>query len=217
MTYEIKHVAEEIYTIKDIIPVSYQNAIIDRMQGENFFPWFLLHKIGHKDYFTADQKDIYIDPNVTDDSGFFHIIQDDTEIRSAHYDFFRMILEFYCEKTGKTIDQIFRIRARYTSPSPGHDSTKYAAPHIDYPNNSDYTTLIYYVNDADGDTILFDKMFNPQTDVYNPVLNEKITEVYRHTPKKGEALIFNGHRYHSGNFPIKHSSRIVLNFDFLEY
>ena len=44
MTYKIKHVAEEIHMIKDIIPVSYQNAIIDRMQGENFFPWFLFFR-----------------------------------------------------------------------------------------------------------------------------------------------------------------------------
>ena len=60
-------------------------------------------------------------------------------------------------------------------------------------------------------------MFDPNSDVYNPILNEKINEVYRHTPKKGQALIFNGHRYHSGNFPINCSSRIVLNFDFLEH
>lgn len=217
MSYQIINITEEIFIIKNLIPTSFQHAIVDRMQGSNYFPWYLLHKIGHKDYFTANQKDIYLDTNITDDAGFFHIIQDDTEIRSAHYDFFRMILEFYSEKTGKTIDQIFRIRARYTNPSPGHNETKYAAPHIDYPNNKDYTTLIYYVNDADGDTVLFDKMYNPATDVYNPVLTEKISEVYRHTPKQGEAVVFNGHRYHSGNFPINCGSRIVLNFDFLEH
>lgn len=212
MTYQIVNILDEIMLIENLIPATFQNAIVSRVQGVNYFPWYLLHKIGHKDY-----EDLqYVDKNVTDDSGFYHMIYDENISQSEYYDFFRAILEFYCEKTGKVIERILRIRARYTHPVNGHNKNKYAAPHVDFNSEVPYTTLVYYVDDSDGDTILFDKKFDYKKDKYDPIVKDQLSEVYRLTPKKGNALIFDGHRYHAGNFPINYSSRIIINFDFIE-
>lgn len=60
--------------------------------------------------------------------------------------------------------------------------------------NMDKWSIVYYVNDADGDTILF----YPDEEV-------------RVKPKRGQALIFPSHIKHAGSNPQKSMERIVLN------
>lgn len=213
MTIQITNIKDEILIINKIIPESFQDAIIDRVQGTNFFPWFLLHRIGHPDHFGVGTTPEYLDPNITDDVGFFHMAFDGN-VTSPHFDFFRSILEFFTEKTGIRVRSLLRVRLRYTHKGQGHTDTKYAAPHVDFNTGHPYSTLVYYVDDSDGDTVIFDKIFNPQEEIYNPIIAEPLVELARITPKKGTALFFNGHRFHAGNFPVNYSSRIVINFDF---
>lgn len=213
MAYQIKNIKDEILLIENVVPESLQTDIINRLQGINHFPWFLLHRIGHPDFFKAGTTPGYLDPNITDDVGFFHMAFDG-EATSPYYDFFKMILEFFSEKTNIKVKNLLRIRLRYTHTSINHSSDKYAPPHVDFPTNDPYSTLIYYVNDSDGDTFIFDKIFNQKEGSYDPIFSEPLPELIRITPKQGTALFFNGHRYHAGNYPIKHSSRIVINFDF---
>jgi hypothetical protein len=213
MDYKINNIKDEILFIENVIPVSYQNAIVDRIQGTHHFPWFLLHRIGHPDHYGAGSTPSYVDTNITDDVGFFHMAFDGN-VTSPHFDFFRPILDFFSEKTKVSIGKLLRIRLRYTHKGHNHNSFKYAAPHVDFNTGSPYSTLVYYVNDCDGDTIIFDKIFNSQEEIYNPVISDPLPELVRITPKKGSAIFFNGHRFHAGNFPVDYSSRIVINFDF---
>lgn len=213
MDYQIKNIKDEILVIENIVPKSFQDAIVDRVQGVNHFPWFLLHRIGHPDHYGMGTTPNYVDPNITDDVGFFHMAFDGNAT-SPYFDFFRPVLDFFTEKTNIEVRTILRIRLRYTHKGKDHNSSKYAAPHVDFNTGQPYNTLVYYVDDSDGDTIIFDKIFNPQEEVYNPVFADPLPELVRVTPKKGTGLFFNGHRYHAGNFPITQSSRIVINFDF---
>ena len=213
MDYQISNIKDEILVIENVVPLSFQDAIIDRVQGDRHFPWFLLHRIGHPDHYGPGTSPQYLDPNITDDVGFFHMAFDGND-SSQHFDFFRCILEFFAEKTGIRIGNLLRIRLRYTHKGVNHDKNKYAAPHVDFNTGRPYNTLVYYVDNSDGDTIIFDKIFNPAEETYNPVFAKPLTELVRITPTKGTGLFFNGHRYHAGNFPINCSSRIVINFDF---
>ena len=73
---------------------------------------------------------------------------------------------------------------------------------------SPHTVLIYYVNDSDGYTYIFDKMFDQK----NP--NEtKFGEYKTVAPVKGRAVLFNGLYYHAGSSPVKSQSRIMINAD----
>jgi hypothetical protein len=67
--------------------------------------------------------------------------------------------------------------------------------HID---KEDGVTAIYYINDADGDTLFFDK-------------NKKITQAI--TPKKGMLVYFNSNILHAGQPPKKALYRSVINFN----
>ena len=213
MDFQINNIKDEILVIENIVPESFQDAIIERVQGVNHFPWFLLHRIGHPDHYGVGTTPNYVDPNITDDVGFFHMAFDGS-VTSPHFDFFRPILDFFTEKTDIKVGNLLRIRLRYTHKGRGHNGSKYAAPHVDFNTGQPYSTLVYYVDDCDGDTIIFDKIFNPQEEIYNPVFADPLPELIRITPKKGAGLFFNGHRYHAGNYPVEQSSRIVINFDF---
>lgn len=213
MEYQIKNIKDEILLIENVIPASFQQATIERIQGDNHFPWFLLHRIGHPDHYSLGTTSAYVDPNITDDAGLFHMAFDGNFV-SPHYDFFRTILEFFAEKSGIKIGRMLRVRLRYTHKSVGHTESKYAPPHVDFYSSSPYSTFIYYVNDSDGDTIIFDKIFDSDKEQYNPAFSEPLPELLRVTPRQGSGLFFNGHRYHAGNYPTKNSSRIVINFDF---
>ena len=213
MAFQISNIKDEILVIENVVPESFQNAIIERVQGDQHFPWFLLHRIGHPDHYGKGTTPDYIDANITDDVGFFHMAFDG-DVASPYYDFFRNILEFFSEKTGISIGNLLRIRLRYTHKGKGHTASKYAAPHVDFYTGRPYHTLVYYVDDCDGDTIIFDKIFNPEEEIYDPVFSKPLPELLRISPKKGAGLFFNGHRFHAGNFPVEYSSRIVINFDF---
>ena len=76
------------------------------------------------------------------------------------------------------------------------DKHSYNVPHTDMVD--DHIVAIYYVNDSDGDTFIFDN-------------NNKILK--RITPKKGRFLLFDGSLKHAGSHPYYSKYRVVVNFD----
>lgn len=114
------------------------------------------------------------------------------------------ICEAMSQKTGIDYDTLYRMKLNQTL-SKGKELIN--MPHID--NTHEHTVLLYYVNDSDGDTILYDKLWDESHD--NTDVELKVLE--RVTPKAGRAVIFNGLRYHSSSNPIKANKRIVLNIN----
>lgn len=71
-------------------------------------------------------------------------------------------------------------------------------PHIDN-TKIKHKTLLYYVNDSDGDTFFF---------------NDKDELIKRVTPKKNRAVLFDGDILHCGSHPVESLYRIVLNINY---
>ena len=70
-------------------------------------------------------------------------------------------------------------------------------------------TAIYYLNDSDGDTIIF----NEKT--MDPFLNgEELSIKKRINNKKGRFVMFNQDYLHAGMLPINSDYRVVINFNF---
>lgn len=92
------------------------------------------------------------------------------------------------------IAQIYKARVfiHLPSPTPGQDEI-----HVDMPEN--HYVCLYYVNDSEGDTIIFDN-------------NRK--EIQRITPKKGRIVFFDGSLEHCSTRPST-KTRAVLNFNFI--
>ena len=74
-------------------------------------------------------------------------------------------------------------------------------PHIDF-NNPKFLSLIYYVNDSDGDTFMYESGL------------EQANVIKRVSPVKGTAVVFNSNIYHSSSTPIINKHRSVINLIF---
>ena len=65
-------------------------------------------------------------------------------------------------------------------------------------------TLLYYVNDSDGETFFYDKHFTGEPlGLINKTMSVK--------PKKGRAIIFDSNHLHAGSCPQESKFRMVLN------
>ena len=83
-------------------------------------------------------------------------------------------------------------------------------PHVDT-NGTGMVSAVYYVNDSDGDTVLFEES------AYDVDMADRGTHQFKEedrvSPKKGRLVIFPSSRYHCGSPPSK-SDRMLINFNF---
>ena len=93
-----------------------------------------------------------------------------------------------------------------------YDATKLM--HIDM--GDDHIVIIYYINDSDGDTILFtNKKGNSAENIkdnFSSINTDDFQLLKRVSPKKGRVLVFNGNLYHYGEYP-NQGNRFVINYN----
>jgi len=82
--------------------------------------------------------------------------------------------------------------------------------HVDIPQ--DHYACIYYVNDCDGETILYDQTIH---NTQGGSKNVDLKEHKRVMPKKGRVVLFDGARYHCSSQP-RESYRCIINFDLIK-
>ena len=81
------------------------------------------------------------------------------------------------------------------------------APHVDA--DVDHMVVLYYVNDSDGDTVIYENLFEGYDKV--PLLKD-LKEKKRVTPKAGRVVLFNGKHWHTSCQP-EHNVRCVVNYN----
>jgi hypothetical protein len=120
--------------------------------------------------------------------------------------FFDIVLPFFYfleEKTGIVVDGIERIKVNMLLKARSNDEG-YNTPHIDVPD-ANFKSLLYYVNDSDGDTFVFNESFQDK---------KELTIRKRVSPKKGRAIVFDSNIWHASSNPRQNANRIVLNLIF---
>ena len=101
---------------------------------------------------------------------------------------------------------VFRVRAGLMTRHP-FNGLNY--PHVDF--HDPHYTFLYYVNDSDGDTFIFNEKVDHKSTEHK--MPESLTLMNRFTPKRGHAIIFNGLHYHASSTPEKHDGRIAININ----
>ena len=202
----------QIYIIENIIPPDYQNRIHDYLIWENL--WSANGFIPRTSYETKQEESSIIFPEnniqnqLFESFQFQHVVVNNKEIiSSSAYEFFPIL--YYVQKYFKfSYSYIaYRIKVNLQTQSTSQAINKFSPPHVDFtniPNN--LWTIVYYVDDSDGDTIVFNERYNGEP-IKNFTINKKIT------PKKGKCAMFPANYLHSGGFPFKFSNRIVINFN----
>lgn len=109
------------------------------------------------------------------------------------------------------LNNIFRCKANILVQQRDALKDHYNIPHYDYAK-ADAWSLIYYIDDSDGDTFIFNEFQDLKDKTYRP---EKLTIAERITPKKNRAVLFESARYHASSNPIETKARFVYNFIFL--
>lgn len=109
------------------------------------------------------------------------------------------------EKSNIKLKEIYRIRVALST-SIGQEVQHY--PHVDLKHP--HKVLLYYVNDSDGDTFIFNEKYSPEDEHSFPNLTVK----QRVEPKRNKAIIFDGLTYHNSSKPVNNTARYVINIDF---
>lgn len=123
------------------------------------------------------------------------------------------ILFLFCEKAGIEYHALIRIRVglfpRTVSEAKHHN------PHVDY--GEPHRTAVYYVNDCDGDTYIFDQTFEEvPVEASGRYANEdRFTVRKAIAPARGKMICFDGRHYHASSYPTRASKRIAVTFNFV--
>jgi hypothetical protein len=111
-------------------------------------------------------------------------------------------------------NQILQARGFMSMPVSKDTVDKIDKPHVDGYHH--HMVCIYYVNDSDGDTVIFNKqsgnyVFDTQLKELKP---NDLPILQTITPKKGRCVIFNGKFFHASTQPTT-GVRCIINFNFI--
>jgi len=184
--------------IDDLVADSFANKILSDLCNP-FFPWYLSRTLlTVKSHEFENAKQDY--DNIQEYLAFIHVFfsnDDGNTVRNSESaplaeDLFRAILEKLNLNTG----EILRVKANFQTQHRSKINGTHNTPHVD--NETPHYTGIYYANDCDGDTFLFDGT----------------KEIAKISPKKGRIVIFDGKTLHAGSHPYNSDFRMVINFNF---
>jgi hypothetical protein len=188
-----------INVIEEFMPKEYQDLLEAVMLTDGSIPY------SYNSSTTYDHSK-YKDKNTKDAPQFIHAFMNNGLICSQKWDIVSPLPYYLMAKIGTTL-KLVRLKANITMPLSVFKENEYYPPHKDYsePNG---ITAIYYVNDADGDTIFFEE---PE----EIVTQGSFKEIFRCTPKKGSLVYFDNNILHCGEPPKTSKARVLFNINFL--
>lgn len=165
------------------VPNTISDPILQLLESDHI-PWIFCNE-GVKE---IETEGYYDSPQFT-----HTVVEEDYvgHIPPVIQDLWKYILKTHPDVKDKFI-KLYRIKCNMVTR--GIDTAPHV-PHLD--RYTPHTVMIYYVNDSDGDTIIFDGQ-------------EQISVA----PQKGKYVIFDGNLKHCGTSPIKHNHRLLINFNF---
>ena len=181
--------------IDDLMPDQFSDYVEQRVVNSRSFPWYCAFlEMG---YSTVQPESVkkYGDI-ILEGPQLCHIVVWDNKIKSPS-EVFMIEAVVHTLRTRFDLSTINIIRAKYNLQFQltGNKEELINGPHRD--DKRDHLVLIYYVNDSDGETRLFE--------------NENLDLMVSVKPKKGRILIFDGSVLHTGQHPINAPLRCVLN------
>jgi hypothetical protein len=168
--------------IDNVLPKSYANEIKNLLCSD-MFPW----------YFNNEIVPTAVD--LMDPFQFTHTIIVNDEARSDVYQLIKPMIYFLEWHTNTKIKKVIRAKANLITRNNGIFNAN-KTMHQD--NDSTYKSFLYYVDDSDGDTIMF--------------ADDKKTEVLRVTPQANKAVYFDSTIWHTSSIPNVAKKRIIINF-----
>lgn len=197
----------ELLIIEDDLFSNQQQSDTQEYFTNKYFPWYM-----GTDYTVTDTS--YhafskITENIVEQSQLFHTFVLGGKINSDITIPFS-ILSKVSEKLNMPADNATRIKANLTTKIHNSNKNAHQTPHVD--DSKNHLVMLYYVNDSDGDTFLFNEILDKNSDIRDL---KSITVKQRVSPRRGRVVIFNGQRLHAGMYPRENNYRVVINFNII--
>lgn len=134
---------------------------------------------------------------VSKDFQFIHNIYANGEAQSKVFELVQQVITGFETASSNKVRSIYTIKANLLPKQVLDEEGLAETIHIDV-DGSDrkYITIVYYVIDSDGDTVLY---------------NDDDTVAMQVPPKKGTAVYFPSNIKHRATPPADHKRRVVLN------
>jgi hypothetical protein len=173
---------------KNTIRQDLAQKIYDVLNDNDNFAWYFRKK------FTIP----FDSASKTQFAAFSHIFYFDDKINSAYFDNAFEIVDEICKQENLKINKLHRIYANLYLNVHHDEKMKKNEIHLDS-ENPNCKTILYYVNDSDGNTLFY----NDEKIVINEV-----------KPQKGKYVIFESNKLHGAGIPVQSKFRMVLNVVF---
>lgn len=165
--------------------------------------------------------------HVTDDLFPWHFITETAEFvrvnpRPGQYSFASVLFyerpvvenfNMFFDLIGQSLDaldtplkKLYRVRLGLTTTY--RNMRVVHEPHVDAFRQ--HKTLLIYLNDSDGPTLLYNEKYSEQTPKPdNFTIEQEIN------PVQGRVALFDGFQYHSSTTPVENDLRVVMNVNFI--
>lgn len=171
--------------IDNLLPEGYIDAI-EQDVSQPGFNWYCI-------------KDC-TSPVYGSNTGFVHPAFDIGMEPTHFYPFIKPLVYSIEQAYGQRMQELYRIRIGLLLPAANHKG--HNEPHIDF--QWPHMTACFYVNDTDGDTVIFKQQErSTKYDILESV-----------APKRNRVVIFDGSHYHASTKPKDHETRIVITVNF---
>jgi hypothetical protein len=200
---------KQVWVFDDIIPIEEQRKIRKMMIGlgtdGSDFPWHFIPDVtggGSRDKRPGFGQTFIRDGVIHAREAYINMLQP----------LWTNCMEKMKQKT-QTVGKYSVVKSRtfLQLPLNGLSGSEYDAHHIDLLD--EHFALLYYVCDADGDTVIFENMYSKSNP--KPPQPSALKEKIRVTPKQGRVVIFDGYYWHTATQPTN-GLRCVINTDVLQ-
>lgn len=194
----------DIIEIENFIPVDYQKYLHDVMTGWEF-PWVLNKNMVSGDDCFVNQKN--------NPPGFNHFLYERGQPISSYFNLIYPLVLSITSQSGIPCNRLFRMRANLTLANQKSESSL-LMPHID--SFHKHWVAIYYVNDSDGETVIFNEKnedFDSGEADIKRIKEGNFTVKHRVTPKQGKLIAFPGEYYHTASFCNESDYRCLININ----
>jgi len=212
----------KIIVVDNLLPATHLNEIISFVVDSKQFAWRYSDNISSAE----DAHDNFIDDynfgwcssalvNTSQNSQGDKIIDSNANNESFLPNTFISFLSplLYCVKDYIGID--FIVRSRFDMTTKTSNKEYIHPPHTDFEHPYSNITCIIYLNDSDGDTIIFNETNeNLSVKELTDLSLDNLTIRKRVQPKIGRVLLFDGSLIHTGCSPHNNNNRILLNSNF---
>lgn len=190
----------EIYSFDDIVDIEIQNEI-EKYVHDKDLQWDTFKNVTESD-------------GIHTNYSFPAKVLVEDKINKNILEFIDIIINNSLDKINRKLLKKYRIKINKTTPQIIDSNEEYRLLHVD--TDLQHVAIIYYVNDSDGDTLIFNdknnkhsnnlKEFNNNQDFLD-FKNFELTNSI--TPKKGRVVMFDGNLWHYGKYPTNGERNII--------